>query len=301
MNPLENLKETARRAFNGVSFSPERRGEGVVNEYGAELLEDIEEIRKAATAHSQEPDAAIARYTEKYKRYLSSWLHSKSNCYSTMIAGPSNFPVNSQRKKHQWAENKYTEFREWRTRVLHKICKSFAPKITPLTELEQAKADLKGCEESQETMKRVNKFYPKFKKNPELLDTADFSETVKKYIREWVPRYSFERLPFQSYSLTNNGANIRRLKQRVTMLESKAVKHEAGEQNEVTINGVRILQNYTEDRVQIFFDGKPAPDSIQLLKSRGWRWSPFNKCWQRKLTNDATYSAKQIAGQVKVN
>jgi hypothetical protein len=298
-NPLNSLQQTARSAFYGTSFSPEKRGQRVVNEYGAELLEDIDEIKKAASKFDQDATAAIARYTEKYKQYISRWLHSQSNCYSTMIAGPSNFPVRQQQKRHKWADNRYSEFREWRTRVLAKICKSFAPATTPLTELEKAKADLQGCIDSQETMKRVNKFYPTFKKNPEALETADFLEAVKKYIREWKPLYSFEKVPFQRYSLTNNSANIRRLRQRVAMLEAKAVKHEAGEQNEATINGVRILQNYTDDRVQIFFNGKPAPEIIQLLKSRGWRWSPFNKCWQRKLTNDATYSAKQIAEQVK--
>jgi hypothetical protein len=34
---------------------------------------------------------------------------------------------------------------------------------------------------------------------------------------------------------------------------------------------------------------------IQALKGSGWNWSPRNSAWQRKLTDAAFRSAKQIA------
>lgn len=61
------------------------------------------------------------------------------------------------------------------------------------------------------------------------------------------------------------------------------------EQKEYQINGVRILHNTEENRLQLFFDGKPEQEMITKLKSRGFKWSPRNKAWQRQLTPNAIH------------
>lgn len=66
------------------------------------------------------------------------------------------------------------------------------------------------------------------------------------------------------------------------------------EQREYEISGVRILQNTEENRLQIFFDGKPEREMIDTLKSRGFKWSPRNQCWQRQLTNNAVWALLAI-------
>lgn len=63
----------------------------------------------------------------------------------------------------------------------------------------------------------------------------------------------------------------------------------------IEINGVQIVKNFDLDRVQILFGGKPEPETIKALKGSGWNWSPRNSAWQRKLTDAAFRSAKQIA------
>lgn len=66
------------------------------------------------------------------------------------------------------------------------------------------------------------------------------------------------------------------------------------EQKEYEIDGVRVLQNAEENRLQLFYDGKPAQDMIATLKSRGFKWSPRNKAWQRQLTNNAVWALLSI-------
>jgi hypothetical protein len=61
-------------------------------------------------------------------------------------------------------------------------------------------------------------------------------------------------------------------------------------------DGIRIVSNKAADRVQIFFPGKPDEEMRGKLKSEGWRFSPTEEAWQRKLTNAAIYSAKKITG-----
>ncbi len=112
----------------------------------------------------------------------------------------------------------------------------------------------------------------------------DIKENNKKARRE-----GKEAAP--SFLLKNLGANIRRIRQRIEYLRAMREK----ESTEIEINGVRILNNAEENRVQMFFDGKPAEETRKELKRNGFRWSPRNGCWQRMLGNHAEYLAKEIA------
>ena len=54
--------------------------------------------------------------------------------------------------------------------------------------------------------------------------------------------------------------------------------------------------DYDDNRVRIRHDEKPSEDVRSQLKSRGFRWSPKNKAWQRQLTNNAKRATSQITG-----
>ncbi|MDO9416995.1 hypothetical protein [Pararhizobium sp.] len=64
---------------------------------------------------------------------------------------------------------------------------------------------------------------------------------------------------------------------------------------EIIVGEVKIVVNHDVERVQIIFDGKPAPEVLSELKGAAWNWSPRNSAWQRKITNNSIYSAKRIA------
>jgi len=84
-----------------------------VKEYEAQLNEDLQTI----------PEAEKEKYIENYKKHLFSWLSAKSQCISSMITGPANFPVRCAEKANRSEHNRYTEFSEWRTKVLKSIAK----------------------------------------------------------------------------------------------------------------------------------------------------------------------------------
>jgi hypothetical protein len=64
-----------------------------------------------------------------------------------------------------------------------------------------------------------------------------------------------------------------------------------------TIGSVEIVTNHDIERIQIVFDGKPSADIIAELKGAAWNWSPRNSAWQRKITNNAMWSAERIAAK----
>ena len=99
------------------------------------------------------------------------------------------------------------------------------------------------------------------------------------------------RTGFASYQTTNNNANIRKIKQRIAHL----ARIETRQPREETIGTVRMVENVEENRVQLFFPGKPSADVRQRLKGAGFRWSPEAGAWQRMLGNNAVWAAESIA------
>ena len=103
------------------------------------------------------------------------------------------------------------------------------------------------------------------------------------------------RIGFPDYQLTNNSANIRRIEQRIAHLEREAKRAAEVPMTEQTVNGVRLVENREDNRMQLFFDGKPPAEIRQQLKAYGYRWAPSVGAWQRQLSNAARWSAQQIA------
>ena len=106
------------------------------------------------------------------------------------------------------------------------------------------------------------------------------------------PSYSFEKPGHQSWELSNNGAQIRRLKQRIANLEARAgdVTREL-----VKLDGLTVTDNVEDNRVQLDFDGKPSEAIRTQLKRNGFRWARSLGVWQRHRSNAATHYACEIA------
>ena len=84
------------------------------------------------------------------------------------------------------------------------------------------------------------------------------------------------RLGFPAFSLSNNNANINRIKKRLEL----AKRMKGTPEKEYTINGARVVENYPENRLQVFFDDIPAKEIRDSIKQHGFRWSRYHSCWQ---------------------
>lgn len=100
------------------------------------------------------------------------------------------------------------------------------------------------------------------------------------------------RVGFPDYELTNNNANIRRMKQRLEQVEKLA----SIVSSEEKIGDVIIRQNADITRTQIIFPDKATALSVKdKLRAHGFVWSPTEGAWQRLLSNSALYHAREIA------
>ena len=160
--------------------------------------------------------------------------------------------------------------------------------------LQKLKQRLSDLEEYQAWMKTINKLCRSKKLKDEQiaeqledeygLSTSDIQKLLN-------PQYSYQKRGFQSWRLSNNSANIRRIKERIEQLE----KVENEETTQQMIGEVKLVDSVERNRLQIFFPDKPSAEVRTLLKQQGFRWSRQQGCWQRHRSNTAMYQAERIA------
>lgn len=97
--------------------------------------------------------------------------------------------------------------------------------------------------------------------------------------------------PIESYNLTNLGANIRRVRERIDSLKAEEKKPEA---EPIEGKGYSVEEDKDDNRIRIFFDAKPSSQMRSKLKGEGWRWSPRAGAWQRQITDNARYSMRRM-------
>lgn len=153
------------------------------------------------------------------------------------------------------------------------------------------KEKLQKLETDQKLMKDINAAWRKFKKNPASLDKSDLEEKYKAHIRKFEPEYTWQKGPFESYQMSNNNANIKRTKERLKELIEKSFDETTTLYDE---NDIQVIDNVEENRVQVFFPGKPSAEIRKKLSSSGFNFSRTNGAWQRKRSSWASQIALDI-------
>lgn len=157
--------------------------------------------------------------------------------------------------------------------------------------VELLSAKVQKLTEVQELMKATNKILLGKKTSElqkvELLQQLGYKEETAIKVLE-PDRYG--HFGFPSYKLTNNNARLKTAKERL----EKAIRLKTTESKEHEINGVRMVENTTDNRLQIFFDGKPDEATRSKLKHNAFRWTPSVGCWQSYLNRYQLDRAKEI-------
>lgn len=145
---------------------------------------------------------------------------------------------------------------------------------------------LAKLERDQETMKKINAFVRK--NNQSGIEALGY--TTEQAAAFFKPDFC-GRVGFPSYALTNNNANIKRIKDRIAELSKNAERvavEKAG-------SGYQYKENSEENRVMFFFDAKPSKDIRDILKAYGFKFSPSrNNAWVRQLNVNGIYAGKTV-------
>jgi hypothetical protein len=283
-------RETARSAFSNLSHSPEKRGDSAVNGYAETMAADYAMFQNmiANKPELQETlDTEFERYRQGYRERTMDYLRSNARCASWFITGPANFPVARMEKRNRIAHRRANDLIEFRKRAIAAITKTLCPELRPImagdaNAVESLEVKIAEAEKLKEEMKGANIAFKAFKADPASLDYSTLSDEMKKIVRNYIPNHTadFVRLypvPFMPFSITNLSANIRRMKQRLEGLKRDKAAPVVEKQSE---NGVRLEDCPADNRIRLFFPGKPEFEVRAKLKSNGFRWSPTVGAWQ---------------------
>lgn len=287
-------EEAARRANDANSHSDYVRGSATAS-YKAQVDEVYtiaEGMKKAVDAEYHEK---IDYYADMYARKLAENINQRNEIDarvpSVLVSGAGNFPVEKKKKQNAAREKNWQEYEE--IEKLKDKIKSIgrggimSDDKNAIVKLEHK---LEELESIQAKMKAVNAYYRKHKT---LDDCPNITKEEAEQLKTDMIKFN-EDVPFYSYTLANNSANIRRTRQRVEELKKEAERQAAGDSAEKQYDGFILRENAENCRIQFIFGGKPDDETRSLLKSYGFRWSPKETAWQRLLNENGRRAAQDI-------
>lgn len=293
--------QTAQAAYSGTSWNPENRAQTERDDYAATLAEDYAMLAAQADKGGTRDklEAEFARYRAGYRKRMLAHLHSSARCVSWFIAGPSNFPAARMNKRADIASRRLNDLIEFRARALAAIKRTLRPDLAPIyasdeNALERLEAKIHSAEVLQGRMKLANATIRKHAKagaQSQVAALLELGYSLSQAQKLLEPDFC-DRIGFPDYLLTNNNANIRRMKARV---ETIAV-NKAAAPIEAEGENARFEDCPADNRVRLFFLGKPPVEVRTRLKQCGFRWSPTIGAWQAYRHLHTIEAAKREAG-----
>ena len=276
-------KEILNRAYYWTSFEPEKRAERFNTEYEQAQI-DFENFVNAQDITDEQKSECLAYWSDRLYKNAVDYLAAESRCISWAITGPAKFPVKKAEKAQASAEAKLNEYLYTLDKM--KSAEIFNRYLT--AEQKQSRVDAQKWREISETLENFvdyKKGTGWFNAFPHLkgafttqAKNGNFAMCDK--ILEYLRERQAEGLKIEK--------NIKILSD--ILEEWKAKFATPQESTEKEVDGVRIVENTEENRLQLFFDGKPEADTIALLKQHAFKWSPRFKAWQRILTPNAKFA-----------
>ena len=194
--------------------------------------------------------------------------------------------INSTAKKSVEAANKAAYYEG---RAVTAACNSSISGDDPEA-VKKYQEKLTDLEALQNNMKAVNKAAKKGKDTLiKKMQELDFSPQLIDVTLVHMDKYHYG-VPFPAWRLSNNNAEIRRIKQRIKSL----AKLDSMEEETTAFTGGVLRMNTKINRVQFIFDNKPSEEIRSMMKRSGFRWAPSEGAWQRQRTANAISEAKYL-------
>lgn len=108
----------------------------------------------------------------------------------------------------------------------------------------------------------------------------------------------YHGLGIASYALTNLGANIRRLKDRLTSLSRTIATQATTPPKTREGTGYVIAEDYDENRVTFRYTRRPSPEVCQAMRQIGFHWNRTLGAWTRLLNSSAWHAAGWVADRI---
>ena len=291
--PYYTINEAAAKCAKDMnSFSDYKQGSATAEyrHYVDEAVQLAErQKRRVDPMYHEKIDSLLDTYARKLAANMNKGYEIDARVPSILIAGGSNFPTRKKEKQNAARDSNYREWQDIQG-LLDKIRSTGMGGISAddPQAVQKLEKKLESLEKSQETMKSVNAYYRKHK----TLDGCPHlpPEELEKLKADMASSWHLGDKPFATWALSNNSAEIRRVKDRIKSLSQQKEIGFVGWE----FDGGKVEANTEVNRLQIFFEDKPDEATREALKSNGFRWSPKAGAWQRQLTSNAYYAADYV-------
>ena len=294
-------REFVENAFRWSTMDPEKRASREIASYANEM----EGILKSLECLAENNDTGdfveneFSRFREGYKKRYINWLSAVSRTASPMVTGSANFPTSRNQKALDSEHNRCNDLEEFKERSLKAIRKKLCPGERPIMAgdsdaVQRTQEELSKAIKKQDMMKTVNNAIRKHGTGDECKAALVGLGIEDKSASELLEQDCFGCFGFRSFELSNNNAKIRRLKARLQRL----INAKNTPDQSININGVKLELSNADNRMRLYFDGKPSAEIRRELKGNGFRWAPSLACWQAYANSSSIENAKRIAGIV---
>jgi hypothetical protein len=280
-------QDILNRSHYWLSQHPERRAEQAQAAFAARLAD----IRSTLEGWNADCGGEFDRIASILCSAWNDYYSRLGRCASTFITGGSNFNHRRNEKANRSADTQHDRCLELQEKLLKRAKRRLAPHLSPIMSgdadaIERLETKLKSLKEFQELMKAANKVCRSTRLDTDSKKAQLNLMGIDDTYRLLNPTYSYERVGFQPWKISNNNANIKRIEGRLAQLRrAKAAPVQTAERE-----GLRIEDCPADNRLRLFFDGKPSEAIRSTLKSNGFRWTPSLGCWQA-YRNDKAFNA----------
>ena len=268
------MARTSRAMWSMNDYVPNSETNGYKRAVN-EVYDTVKQIAEQKPQYLSRALLLADRYAKKYAEWINKGFRIAMMCPSVLISGAGNFPVRKKEKQNR-AEDKRMEDYQYIKAIPDQIQDLLSGhhkniiKSSDSDALEQLKAKLEKLQTEREQIKAENK---QLKAKGESIHAP--------------------------FVLQNLGQNIRSVEQRIERIEKAKAKPTSDITEQYNTTVCKVIENTDIMRLQLLFDGKPNDEIRSILKSHGFRWSPYNEAWQRQLTNNAKYETKLVLKEIE--
>ena len=320
-----NFNDYERRFANAsgwASFDPERSAKYNVGAY-----------KELYNYYVQQVDPSkVDAFNNFFDTYVNNLISARSRTANMAVTGGGGISASKARKLNA-ASDRYMEmsanFKEALEDFVKKLNRSARrAEFVQMSNEERSDERFNELKKVVDSIATSQENYKKYKKEPSLMPTEDYEFYLKHYnIKDKNEAIAWALNSIQYnvgldkaglydkiYREYRNGNNltVNRILDYIKGLNVFTDKHKIWNLYKAVVNkpdfetslfeqknyeGAEIIENRELDRVQIKFAGIPSEDCRTELKSNGFRWSPYYKVWQRKLTPQAVRVANEITAK----
>lgn len=290
-------EESARRANYMNSMRDYKPGSATA-EYRSEVDKAAalveKQKQKVSPFYHEKLDTLLDRYARRLAAYYNDYYRNEAACPSILISGGSNFPVRKKEKQNSRRETLMQEYNEIQG-ILDKIKSVGTGPIDP-TDPHAREMYTDRLQRLQATLDRGKAMNAHYRKHKTMKGFSGLSDETAAEMDEAISRApSFAQTPFPDFELASLRGKIKRTQEGLARLDSLE-QHKDDAENTLEFDGGKLFLNMEANRLQILFDEIPDEEIRTELKSHGFKWSRRNEAWQRQLTRNALYDAKNILG-----